>query len=554
MKKKIVLNQKHGVAHSTDKISKKKKKQENRKLKLLIEEAKNISKKNKLSVSDEFLPKRKMTEFEDEEKSSEVVKSSDTEEKMQPMYSEVPSKKHKSTTLKLEKGQCITLRGMCILKCISGCLEINCYQATPGSIFKMICPNYGCMQINLRAVKETSFQISPLERRVCDVFRALSLYNTLQNLFIEHEKFTWTTDSDVYVTIDNRIENFVTEALGKSSKSYRSKICVCGTKNSGKSTTSLFIVNLLLCIISEPRVLWLDVDVGQPEFSLPGSVSLLELTEPVFGPNFCHLRKPVRSIFVGCVNIVDALVIYLNAIESLINYVDENYSKSIPIVFNMPGWLEVGLGFEITSNLMRILQPSHTVQFLVNGTNVVEMKPETVSSACNLRPGSNLKAVDYDLLIIDLDSPRKNAKTQNASKERQIRCIVHFNEMFANISPSVNHIQHTCVMDFPRKPVSLIGKVLEVFPTNSSLNPKLILMAFNMSIVAFCNLQANETFFEPIAVNNSEFCVANEKCQKRSKRIVLGYGIVAGEWGGGGGEYCFLILFKNVIFKLFYWI
>lgn len=51
---------------------------------------------------------------------------------------------------------------------------------------------------------------------------------------------------------------------------------------------------------------YLECDVGQSEFTLPGVVSLFRITEPVFGPPCAHLRRPEKQVAVG----VFVLVLY----------------------------------------------------------------------------------------------------------------------------------------------------------------------------------------------------------------------------------------------------
>ncbi|KEP66082.1 UNVERIFIED_CONTAM: hypothetical protein HHA_312905 [Hammondia hammondi] len=55
-----------------------------------------------------------------------------------------------------------------------------------------------------------------------------------------------------------------------------------GSKGAGKSTFSYFLLNFLLNFF--PRVAYLEADVGQPTFTLPGCVSLLEVSEPLLTP------------------------------------------------------------------------------------------------------------------------------------------------------------------------------------------------------------------------------------------------------------------------------
>jgi len=501
----------------TVKKSKSKKKREAQKLKSLVAKTKEITKQKKPMATSFDDLKKPPFHPEDEENLKVTQKVASVKK--------TDLENSKTLIMNLDKGQRMTLRGVCHLKVISGTLNVNSYQAPVKSEMDLVCPDSGCMQINISVHSEpASFELSTVDNG----FTFLSLYPEFQNTFAKNENRLWSSDEDLYVRQEPRVENFVSEALQTSLfKNKRLKLSVCGSKNSGKSTASLFTANYLLSQSNVEKILWLDVDVGQPEFTLPGSVSLLEIKDPVFGPHFCHMRKPVRSIFVGTISMADALVMYFSAVESLIDFVTGNYSKNVPLLFNMPGWIEVGLGFEITSNLLRILQPTHTVQFIVNDTNVVEMTAGRVSDSCNLRSDCNLGSVHYDLLTIYLERAHKSTKSANAPKERQLRCLTYFHQLLPgkNLKKNLSKKALT-LLDLPRQSVSMVGKILEVVPTNRSLNPSLILMAFNLTVVAFCKLEPGAHIFEPTPVNDGDFYVANDACQKRNRRIVVGYGIV----------------------------
>lgn len=72
------------------------------------------------------------------------------------------------------------------------------------------------------------------------------------------------------------------------------KVFLCGGKAVGKSTFLRFAINRLLMKYKKVRVV--DLDPGQPEFTVPGSVSVHTITEPVFGPNFTHIKKPEKHV------------------------------------------------------------------------------------------------------------------------------------------------------------------------------------------------------------------------------------------------------------------
>ena len=80
-----------------------------------------------------------------------------------------------------------------------------------------------------------------------------------------------------------------------SSKNKNPRLAVAGGKGVGKSTFTRFIINRLLQsnikMDSTPisTVLYIDLDPGQAEFTIPGCLSITKVTRPVIGPNFSHI-------------------------------------------------------------------------------------------------------------------------------------------------------------------------------------------------------------------------------------------------------------------------
>lgn len=65
---------------------------------------------------------------------------------------------------------------------------------------------------------------------------------------------------------------------------------IIGGEGAGKSSLCKFLVNRQLNYHS--AVLFLEFDIGQGEFTPPGSVAALVLREPILGPNFTHNLQP----------------------------------------------------------------------------------------------------------------------------------------------------------------------------------------------------------------------------------------------------------------------
>lgn len=67
---------------------------------------------------------------------------------------------------------------------------------------------------------------------------------------------------------------------------------MAGYKNSGKSTMMRYLINK--CLKKWKKILVLDLDIGQSEFTLPGCVSVFIIDSPLLGPNFTHLLQPFK--------------------------------------------------------------------------------------------------------------------------------------------------------------------------------------------------------------------------------------------------------------------
>ena len=106
-------------------------------------------------------------------------------------------------------------------------------------------------------------------------------------------------------------ENVVRYAKYQESVSgQKTKIVGTGGKGVGKSTMLKYITNRL---IQDGPVLWIDLDPGQAEFTLPGCLSCTVLKKPLIGPNFTHLASEVENvvnIYLGSVNVSDVLSRY----------------------------------------------------------------------------------------------------------------------------------------------------------------------------------------------------------------------------------------------------
>ncbi|VAH73564.1 unnamed protein product [Triticum turgidum subsp. durum] len=148
-------------------------------------------------------------------------------------------------------------------------------------------------------------------------------------------------------------------------------VLVCGPSNSGKSTFTRLLLNKLLP--SYGRIGYLDTDVGQPEFSPPGCLSLHIVDEAIADMRNPVLREAERCCFYGDISSKGDPESYLNSLFLLYNYFVEKYrcpgSEVLPLIVNTPGWVKVftvlktlcfhlnaGTGFDMLVEMLRSLK------------------------------------------------------------------------------------------------------------------------------------------------------------------------------------------------------
>lgn len=167
----------------------------------------------------------------------------------------------------------------------------------------------------------------------------------------------------------------------------------------GKSTFFKYLVNSLLSVQPNNGVLCLDFDPGQPELSLPTSLSLTHLTKPLLGPAYTHDLRNMsvhrRHILVGSVSPQFVLEEYVAAVQELCGEAGV-VGEELPLLVNTMGWTQ-GTGLGLMLDILRLVQPTHVMQiqdhrdkrnypFMLDGA--------TVASAMG---GITTQAGDWDL-------------------------------------------------------------------------------------------------------------------------------------------------------------
>ncbi|XP_042034790.1 polynucleotide 5'-hydroxyl-kinase NOL9-like isoform X2 [Salvia splendens] len=116
---------------------------------------------------------------------------------------------------------------------------------------------------------------------------------------------------------------------------------VCGPKNSGKTTFSRHLVNVLLQ--RRKRVAFLDTDVGQTEFTPPGLLALTVIDKITPDLTIPCVKTPARCFFFGDISSKRDPTTYLTYIKALYDHYMETeiQGAGLPLVINTPGWVKV---------------------------------------------------------------------------------------------------------------------------------------------------------------------------------------------------------------------
>lgn len=143
------------------------------------------------------------------------------------------------------------------------------------------------------------------------------------------------------------------------------RLMVTGGKGVGKSTMLRYLVNRHLHH-PYPRLLLIDLDIGQPELFVPQTVSCSIIDAPLLGHGLFLNKQPERAYVVGHVNIVMCAEQYARAVRQLLSYCHGNPDyQGIPWLINTMGYNK-GFGLELMALIADCVQPTDVVQIASN--------------------------------------------------------------------------------------------------------------------------------------------------------------------------------------------
>ncbi|KAK5126325.1 hypothetical protein LTR85_010561 [Meristemomyces frigidus] len=216
----------------------------------------------------------------------------------------------------------------------------------------------------------------------------------------------------VPLEIDKSSQNALTR-LALESDASKLRVMAIGAKSSGKSTFNRLLCNALLSKQSMHKLMYLDLDPGQPEFGAPGQLSLVEVTAPILGPPFTHPagrrssgHRLLRSHTIAATSFKDDPANYIACAADLMQHVEAR----CPLVVNSCGWV-TGDGADVLTDLTS----------LAGITNLVVMDPVEEALVDYLCGGSS----NLTCHRLPRQPPRPSPRTPAESRAMQTMAYFH---------------------------------------------------------------------------------------------------------------------------------
>ncbi|OTA39952.1 hypothetical protein BTJ68_00138 [Hortaea werneckii EXF-2000] len=259
-----------------------------------------------------------------------------------------PDRKDGSVTVTIHHGQYLTCVGEYNLQVLQGLATL--YGA-------VVHPSSGLQKVY---APSTHALPSITARRDNTIIRISNVKSSMRKLDNLSPNFR-----NIWAAAPNTRQTFTLLETAADDEGTGSRIMAIGAKSSGKSTFNRLLCNSILSKPSVKKLLYLDLDPGQPEFSPPGQVSLVEVSCNIFGPSFTHAASSssqsyrlLRSHTLAATSFKDDPAHYMACAQDLINHA----RSRLPLVINSCGWVS-GLGANVLADVVSASGLSDAVIF-----------------------------------------------------------------------------------------------------------------------------------------------------------------------------------------------
>lgn len=216
------------------------------------------------------------------------------------------------------------------------------------------------------------------------------------------------------------------EMMKKQSLSNNTVVVTVGSKGAGKSTFNMYLTN---CLLNHYELVnYIDCDIGQPEFTISGCISVIHVTTPILGPSFTHLQNPHFSTYYGAVNASHDVDRYVECVKTVLQHVKPGF----PIVVNTMGWIK-DVGMNLLAHILCMIQPSHVVQLSSRREDREArahlITQDYVNQFDTMKFTAASPVSDYQHFWIKTDIPKSNLAIVNPADKRLLRTFSYFSQV-----------------------------------------------------------------------------------------------------------------------------
>jgi len=145
------------------------------------------------------------------------------------------------------------------------------------------------------------------------------------------------------------LSHFASPKAAKPSAPSCPRILICGRRSSGLSTFVRCLLNRLLTAQGTSKeLILLDFDTTMPQFAPPGTISLVKVVGPGFGPSFTQVMlaqstagRILKTHFLGDFDGTELSDWHIERVSDLLAFEQNNRveEKNVPVVMLAPKWL-----------------------------------------------------------------------------------------------------------------------------------------------------------------------------------------------------------------------
>jgi polynucleotide 5'-hydroxyl-kinase GRC3/NOL9 len=250
-------------------------------------------------------------------------------------------------------------------------------------------------------------------------------------------------------------------------------LAVAGAKGVGKSTCVRHVINTLLSCANTTTtnnaVYLLDADVGQPELTPPGMLSLTHLTEPLLCPPYANLvldshqqQHNRNAVWFGSNTSQTDPTRFLECVQGLVEQATcaQEQQQQYTMVVNLDGWVK-GLGESLLQTLVgKLPQPNHVLALLgthrsqqfelvvgVNGTTIHRVTAYNVVAAASCAQYDPVASVNTNACVTDTTTtslPQQSSPSICAGPKQQPSTLVRAHLAPLSISAALLRAQRLC--------------------------------------------------------------------------------------------------------------